>query len=183
MTDQLSRTDQPVLAQGDPRLLDEPAAQALLGSSCLARLAYVTRDGSPRVVPTWFSWTGSHIVMVTYVAGPKAGIAHPARRIADLRADPRVAISIDTDGVPPTALQLRGRVEIEEVDGIAPEYAAAAPRYLGTEQAKALLAAVDQPGTRQARIVLRPDWVGLIDFTTRLPSAQGGLRRAHRADE
>lgn len=174
MTDRASQTDQ--LAQGDPRLLLEPGAQDLLRSSTLARLAYVARDGGPRVVPTWFHWTGRHVVMVTYVAGPNAGIAHPARRIADLRADPRVAISIDTDGMPPTALQLRGRIEVDEVDGIAPEYAAAAQRYLGVAQARDLLASVDQPGTRQARLVLQPDWVGLINFTTRLPSAQGGLR-------
>jgi hypothetical protein len=183
MTDRTSTTEAPVLAQGDLRLLDEPAAQRLLSSSILARLAYAARDGGPRIVPTWFRWTGSHVVMVTYVAGPQAGIAHPARRLADLRADPRVAISIDTDGVPPTALQLRGRVEIDEVDGIAPEYADAARRYLGAEQADQLLAAVDRPGTRQARIALRPDWVSLVDFTTRLPSAQGGLRDAHRAQE
>lgn len=179
MTDQLS-ADQPVLAQGDLRLLLEPGAQNMLRSSNLARMGYVARDGGPRIVPTWFSWTGSAVVMVTYVAGPQAGIAHPARRLADLRADPRVALCIDTAGPPPTALQLRGRVEIEEVDGIAPEYRESAVRYLGAAQGKDLLAAVDQPGTRQARIVLRPDWVSFIDFTTRLPSAQGGLRRAHR---
>ena len=103
------------------------------------------------------------------------GIAHPARRLADLRADPRVAISIDTDGTPPTAPQLRGRVEIDEVDGIAPEYRESAQRYLGAAPATDLLVAVDRPGTRQARIVLRPEWVGLIDFTTRLPSVQGGV--------
>ncbi|MDQ0372648.1 pyridoxamine 5'-phosphate oxidase family protein [Cellulomonas humilata] len=178
MTDQTSQTAQPVLAQGDPRLLLEPGAQRLLGSSTLARMSYVGRDGGPRIVPTWFLWTGGRLVMVTFVAGPQAGIAHPARRIADLRADPRVAVSIDTDGAPPTALQLRGRVEIDEVDGIAPEYATSARRYLGAAGAADLLAAVDRPGTRQARITLRPDWVGLIDFATRLPSAQGGPRSA-----
>jgi hypothetical protein len=39
-----------------------------------------------------------------------------------------------------------------------------------------MLAGVDQPGTAQARIALRPSWVGLIDFAGRLPSAQGGVR-------
>ncbi len=39
-----------------------------------------------------------------------------------------------------------------------------------------MLAGLDQPGTRQARIVLRPTWVGLLDFDTRLPSVQGGVR-------
>jgi hypothetical protein len=34
---------------------------------------------------------------------------------------------------------------------------------------------MSQPGTVQARIVVRPSWVGLLDFTTRLPSALGGV--------
>jgi hypothetical protein len=35
---------------------------------------------------------------------------------------------------------------------------------------------MDQPGTVQARIALRPTWAGLLDFDTRLPSVQGGVR-------
>jgi hypothetical protein len=62
------------------------------------------------------------------------------------------------------------------VDGLAPEYAAAARRYLGEEAAAGMLASLDQPGTAQARIVLRPTWVGLLDFDTRLPSVQGGVQ-------
>ena len=38
-----------------------------------------------------------------------------------------------------------------------------------------MIAAMDQPGTRQARISVRPDWVGLIDFVTRRPSVLGGV--------
>jgi len=34
---------------------------------------------------------------------------------------------------------------------------------------------MDQPGTVQARIAVRPAWVGVLDFVTRLPSAQGGV--------
>jgi hypothetical protein len=70
---------------------------------------------------------------------------------------------------------MRGRVTITEVDGIPPEYAAAARRYLGDEVARAYLSEIDQPGTRMARIDLRPTWVGLLDFQTRLPSALGGI--------
>ena len=62
------------------------------------------------------------------------------------------------------------------MNGLAPEYAAAARRYLGEEAAAGMLASLDQPGTAQARIVLRPVWVGLLDFDRRLPSAQGGMR-------
>lgn len=175
MTTASAQDVRPPLPQGDLRLLQDPAVQHLLQAALPARMAYLSTDGAPRIVPSWFQWTGTDLVMVTYIAGPSAGIRHPARRLSALRADPRVAVSIDTDDFPPSALTLRGAVAIDEVDGIAPEYAAAARRYLGDSGARALLATVDRPGTRQARIVLRPAWVGLLDFTNRLPSGQGGV--------
>lgn len=175
MTTTSAHDERPLLPQGDPRLLQDPAAQHLLQAPLPARMAYLGTDGAPRIVPSWFQWTGTELVMATYIAGPSAGIRHPARRLSALRADPRVAISIDTEDFPPCALTLRGAVMIDEVDGIAPEYAAAARRYLGDSGAGELLAAVDRPGTRQARLVLRPAWVGLLDFATRLPSGQGGV--------
>jgi hypothetical protein len=169
-------TDHAGLRQGDPALLDTELAQRLLAAPIPARLAFAALDGTPRVVPTWFHWTGREIVMATYVAGPRIGIRHPAARLAALRARPDVAVTIDTDTFPPQSLSLRGRAEITEVKGLAPEYAAAARRYLGEEAASGMLAGLDQPGTVQARIVLRPAWVGLLDFDTRLPSAQGGVQ-------
>ena len=160
------------LPQGDIRLLDTPAARELLQSRIPARLAFVWPDGTPRVVPTWFHWTGSELVMPTYLAGPH--IRHPAARVAALRRNPAVAVTIDTEAAPPVCLTIRGPARIEEVDGLAPEYVAAAHRYLGDE-ADAMLAQVNQPGTVQARIAVTPSWVGLIDFGTRLPSPLGGV--------
>ena len=49
--------------QGDLALLDDPVAQELLHSTNLARLAYVWRDETPRVVPIWFHWDGQEIVL------------------------------------------------------------------------------------------------------------------------
>ena len=43
------------------------------------------------------------------------------RRVA--RANPDVAISIDTESQPPQVLLLRGRADVTEVDGVAPKYA------------------------------------------------------------
>ena len=161
------------LAQGDLRLLDTELAQQLLHSAIPARLAFVAADGTPRVVPTWFEWNGTEIVMATYVAGPN--VRHPAARIAALAANPTVALTIDTDEFPAQSLTIRGRAEIDEVDGLAPEYAASARRYLGEATAAGALAAMDQPGTVQARIAVHPTWVGLLDFATRLPSPLGGV--------
>src|ERR1700746_3561620 len=80
------------LRQGDLRLLDTELAQKLLHAPIPARLAFVWTDGTPRVIPTWFHWTGRDIVMVTYVAGPRIGIRHPAARLAALRARPDAAV-------------------------------------------------------------------------------------------
>jgi len=163
------------IPQGDLRLLDTDLAQELLRSSIPARLAFVAADGTPRVVPTWFEWTGAEVVMATYVAGPEAGIRHPAARVAAIRANPAVALTIDTEDFPSKSLSIRGRAEIDEVDGLAPEYVASAQRYLGDAGAAAMLGQMDRPGTVQARIAVRPTWVGLLDFATRLPSPLGGV--------
>jgi hypothetical protein len=157
------------LPQGDTRLLETDVARGLLASNLYARVAYVARDGSPRVVPSWFTWTGGELVMPTFIAAPH--VAHPSRRLADLRARPTVAVTIDTDAVPPHVLLLRGDVTVDEVDGVDPDYAVSARRYLGEEAAGAYIEAVDQPGTRMARIALRPSWVGVLDFVARQPGA------------
>lgn len=164
------------IPQGDLRLLETDQAKELLASSIPARVGMIWTDGTPRVVPTWFHWTGSELVMPTYLAGPEAGIRHAAKRVEALRANPAVAIVIDTETMPPTSLTIRGRAVIDEVDGLAPEYVEAASRYLGEEGAAGLVEAMDKPGTRQARIAVKPDWVGLVDFQTRLPSVQGGIQ-------
>lgn len=163
------------LPQGHLGLLDTEMAGRLLGSTIPARLAFVAPDGTPRVVPTWFEWNGAEIVMATYVAGPAAGIHRPAARIAALRANPAVALTIDTETSPRQCLTIRGRAEINEIVGLAPEYISAAHRYLG-EGASTMLSAMDQPGTIQARIAVRPTWVGLVDFAERLPRTLGGVQ-------
>jgi hypothetical protein len=86
-----------------------------------------------------------------------------------------VAITIDTETFPPEVLLVRGRASVTEVDGIPEEYALAARRYMGEEAAAGYLAQIDQPGTRMARIGVRPAWAGVIDFETRLPSSLGDV--------
>jgi len=93
-------TDRPGLRQGDLALLDTELAQRLLAAPIPARLAFIALDGTPRVVPTWFHWTGQDLVMPTYTAGPNIGVRHPAARLAALRARPDVAVTIDTDTFP-----------------------------------------------------------------------------------
>jgi hypothetical protein len=155
--------------QGDVRLLDTDVAQRLLHSTIPARLAYTATDGTPRVMSTWFTWTGEELVMATFVRCPPLGMMRPARRLRALRERPEVAVTIDTEPQPPEVLLLRGRVSIAEVDGMVPEQARSARRFLGEEGGAAYVSGAEHPETRMARIALRPTWVGVLDFQTRLP--------------
>ncbi|GHF25925.1 pyridoxamine 5'-phosphate oxidase [Amycolatopsis deserti] len=148
------------LPQGDLKLLGTDLAQRMLASTELARLAYVARDGTPRVLPMLFHRTGEEVVMATF-----AGTA----KLAALRARPAVAITIDRAGPPPEVLLVRGNAVVTEVDGVLPEYAAAQRRYYGPEQGEAAVADADRPGVRMARIAVRPEWVGTFDFQERFP--------------
>lgn len=149
------------LPQGDVGLLNTEIAQRLLNSTEPARMALVAADGTPRVFPMMFRWTGEEVVMATFGG---------AYKIAALRARPDVALTIDIGGFPPDVLLIRGRAELTDVAGIAPDYAMIQRRYQGEEAAAAVLAQVDQPGVTMVRIAVRPGWVGVLDFQTRLPS-------------
>jgi len=148
--------------QGTLALLNDPIAQELLRSTIPARLAYTWHDGTPRVVPIWFHWTGDEVVL----GGPT-----DAPKVDAVRAQPRVALTIDDATFPYKVLLIRGTAAVETGDGVVPEYALAARRYFGEEQSTAW---VDQMGslvTEMARIAIRPEWVGFLDFETRFPSA------------
>ena len=160
------------LPQGNLGLLQSDVAKRLLTSTVPARLAYTAMDRTPRVLPTWFHWTGDGLVMGTFVSAPH--VRRPAARLGALRANPAVAITIDTEGFPPNVLLVRGLASITEMTGVVPEYTLAARRYLGEEAATAYLAQIDRPGTAMARIAVRPTWVGVLDFRTRLPRVMGG---------
>ena len=147
--------------QGDPALLSDPVAQELLHSRYPAHLAYNWTDGTPRVVPIWFHWTGEAVVMVSPAHSPK---------MKALTDGSPATITIDSYDFPYKVLYLRGPVAVEDVDGVAPEYEAAAGRYFGEEQGAAWVRQLP-PGLRTRRISLRPEWVAVVDFQTRFPSA------------
>ena len=168
----MTDADPAALPQGSLELLQTPLAQQLLASAIPARVAYTAKDGTPRILPTWFRWTGGELVMPTFIHAPH--VRGPAHRLVALRARPDVAVSIDTESSPAQALLVRGRAEITEVDGVDPDYADAARQYLGDEAGGQYVAMADQPGTRMARIAVRPTWAGLLDFGGgRLPEVMG----------
>jgi len=148
--------------QGDLALLQHPASQELLHSKIPARLAYVWADGTPRVIPIWFHWNGGEIVMGTPAKAPK---------LKALAKNPKVSLTIDSNDFPQKVLLIRGTARLEPVDGVVPEYALASDRYFGREQGQAWIAKYRTLVPNQVRITITPDWVGLLDFQTRFPSA------------
>ena len=148
--------------QGSLELLQHPVAQELLHSTIPARIAYIAGDGTPRVVPIWFHWNGAEIVIGTPPKAPK---------IRSLRKNPKVAITIDDNAFPHKVLLIRGTAQLTTVKGVAPEYAAAAERYFGPEQGKAWVSQVSAMIPEMTRIAIKPEWVGVLDFQSRFPSA------------
>ncbi len=150
--------------QGGLELLQNPISQELLHSKIPARLAYVWIDGSPRVIPIWFHWNGHEFVMATPPKAPK---------LRALAKNARVSLTIDDNIFPHKVLLVRGTARLQPVDGIVPEYAAAAERYFGPEQGQAWVKQLRGMISSMVRITITPEWVGLLDFQTRFPSALG----------
>ena len=150
-------------------VLNRPLSRELLDRD-LTRLAYVAKDGAPRNIPIAFAWNGSEIVMCTTKNAPKL----PA-----LRDNPLVALTIDTEVHPPKILLIRGRAELDYVDGIPDEYLEANSSYEMTAEQRveweAEVRSLYVDG--MVRIVVTPTWAKLIDFETTLPSAVEELVR------
>lgn len=149
------------MATGDASLLDDPVAKELLSSRIPAHLSYVWSDGSPRVVPIWFHWTGSEIVMGTPANAPKT---------VCLSDGDAVAVAVDSHDWPYHALIARGAARVTRQTGVVPEYALAAERYFGEEQGRAWVAQFPAD-VAMVRIAVRPQHVTILDFETRFPSA------------
>lgn len=155
-------------------ILNRPISRELLARD-LTRLAYVAKDGTPRAIPIAFAWNGSEIVMCTAKNAPKLGA---------LSENPMVALTIDTEVHPPKILLIRGRAELDYVDGIPDEYLQANTTYEMTPEQRAEWEAEVRSlySDGMVRIVVTPTWAKLIDFETTLPSAVEELvqQRAQR---
>jgi hypothetical protein len=149
-----------MVQQGSPELLHDPVAEKLLGSAIPARLAYTWMDGTPRVVPVWFHWTGEQFVIGSPARAPK---------LKALAANPHVALTIDDHVWPYSVLMVRGTAEVEMLDDVVPEYALSAERYFGPEQGPAWVSTLR--GKPMARIPVTPVWAAILDYETRFPSA------------
>jgi hypothetical protein len=150
-------------------VLAEPYAQQLLGGPEPARMAYIGLDGDPRVIPIGFWTEGARIVMATV---PKSA------KVAALRTNPKVALTIDQGAFPPKALLIRGAAEVELVEGIPDGYLSAGRKVMTEDQYPAWVAGVQGLYVEMVVITITPTWVKLLDFETTIPQAVDDLIRA-----
>jgi Pyridoxamine 5'-phosphate oxidase len=153
-------------------VLNDPLAQELMGSDIPARVAYTGVDGSPRVVPLGFHWTGEKFVICTVPHAPK---------VRALAENPKVAMTIDTVAFPPHVLLVRGTASLETVDGVPQEYLEAARKQVAPDQMPAFESQVRGLYKQMTRISITPEWAKLLDFETRLPSPVERLLREQQA--
>lgn len=151
--------------QGDLALLNEPVAQELLNGPYTKHLAYVWKDGTPRVIPIGMMWTGTELV---------AGVFKEAPKMQVIEEGTPVAVTIDTYNFPWHVLMIRGIAHVREYDGLVPEWSQAGEILAGKEvgdQFGGMVGAMFSSGIlKSIRLSVEPTWVALLDFQTRFPS-------------
>jgi hypothetical protein len=150
-------------------------AHELLTSASMARLAYIGKDGAPRVIPIAFFWTGDQVVVSTATTSPK---------VTALSARPDVALTIDAGETPDQAraLSIRGRASVEIVDGVPEEYLAGARKTMDGEAAAQFEQNCREMYDQMARIAITPHWVRYYDFGAgRLPRFLQDLAERNRS--
>jgi len=158
---------------GSLSLLNDPVAQKLLVAPIPAHLSYVWTDGTPRVVPIGFTWTGTELV---------TGTPHNAPKLKALKDGDKVAVTIDTYTPPYNVLYIRGIAHVSPYDGVVPEWAQACVRLMGQEGGGGFVQMMEgmlKAGVvKFVRLAVQPTWVGILDFEKRLPS---GVEKAIEA--
>jgi hypothetical protein len=156
-----------VIFMADPaQVMELPIARQLLRDEPILHLSYTARDGGPRVIPIGYVWDGARFLMWT--------VPHSAK-VGALRADDRVAITIDVPGPPPRVLLVRGRAALETVDGVPDGYLEASRRATPEEAWEDFETQVRSLYKQMTVVTVTPEWARLLDFETTLPSAVESL--------
>lgn len=94
-----------------------------------------------------------------------------APKLVSLRRNPAVALTIDTEVHPPQVLLIRGRAELDPVEGIPEEFLQMnGSSTMTAEQRVEWEAEVRSLYDSMVRILVTPTWAKLLDFETTLPT-------------
>jgi hypothetical protein len=153
-------------------ILAKPYSQQLLTGPEPARFAYNGLDGDPRVIPIGFWTEGEQIVIATV---PKSA------KVAALRKNPKVALTIDKAAFPPKVLLLRGTAELKLVQGVPEGYLVAGRRVMTEEQYGGWVEGVKALYSEMVVITVTLTWAKLLDFETTLPKSVEDLIAASQS--
>lgn len=120
----------------------------LIEGQNFAHLATLMPDGSPQVTAVWIDLAGTDILVNT---------AEGRQKPRNLRADPRVAISIVDQANPYSAAFIRGRVVEITHDGADDHIDKMAKKYTGQERYQ-----MRAPGEQRLIVRIRPEHVSTM---------------------
>jgi hypothetical protein len=133
------------------------------------RLGYIGLDGDPRVIPISFIYNGVTFEIFTLPGSPK---------VAALRANPKVALTVDTESQPPRLLLVRGTAAVTMVEGVPDDFIDTGHRLLRDElQFAAWEKHVRTLYDRMVRISIAPQWSKVFDFGSQAPAAVIKVRK------
>lgn len=118
------------------------AARSLLESPNIAHLATLMTDGTPQVTPVWVDVEDTTVLVNS---------AEGRVKVANLRRDPRVGLSVADRENPYAAVSIRGRVKEITEAGAEEHIDALAKKYLGEERYP-----MRRPGERRLVIRIEP---------------------------
>ena len=81
-------------------------ARRRLQEEIIGWLTTVTPDGGPRPIPVWFLWDGDRSILL-YSRPEK-------RKLANIAANPRVSLNLDSDGVDADIVICWGQVRVSD---------------------------------------------------------------------
>ncbi len=149
-------------------ILTDPVTVDLVDKQPITQIAYTAVDGSPRAVPLGYLLRDGRFLFFTIPTSDK---------VAALRRDPRIALTIDVYP-PPCCLLVRGTAELREEAGVPDQYLEASFRTMPDDQHAAFEEGVRALYDSMVRIVVTPTWVRLNDFQRTAPRAVERLVRA-----
>jgi hypothetical protein len=136
-------------------LLDNAVVRRLLQSTAPARLAYTGPDGVRCEGLAHFEWNG---IALVFRLSPELA------RLQAVRDGAKVTVTIDACELPCNALMIRGSARIDTERGPAPGSGQAVPAKRIEEVGGMWLPDMEPSIRRVARIVVIPQWVGLLEF-------------------
>lgn len=123
----------------------------LIAGPIYATFTTVNPQGGPENSVIWASWDGSHVVVNT---------RGESRKIANIKANPKVALMAVDPENPYRWVDVRGTVESVEPDENYQNINSHAKLYAGKDEYYGGVAPIEQKGTEQRVVVrIRPDRV------------------------